>query len=215
MKYTTALGSRWSTTAHTTTNHKQAAATEGSMEGCMSQARKEGVCVTHGAQTRHCDHEGCSKQFVRRGKCNIHGQSERPQMVWGQCSKCPTFSNTMQKVGGDLVCVCYPCMSHSGKGVQCKARGCIKYVHPTKGEKRELQCVFHHFMAFKRCIHGDCIHRSDHYPQSKRLPPDTERDGQRMFCRSRKIHQVWKHQHPPRPAAQPSSQCCRTSHRNF
>ncbi len=26
------------------------------MEGCMSQARKEGVCVTHGALTRHCDH---------------------------------------------------------------------------------------------------------------------------------------------------------------
>jgi hypothetical protein len=106
-----------------------------SMEGCTSQAQKEGVCVTHGAQTRRCDHEGCSKQVVRGGKCNIHGQSERPQMVSGRCSKCPTFSNTMQKVDGDLVCVCYPCMSHSGKGVQCKARGCIKYVHPTKGEK--------------------------------------------------------------------------------
>ncbi len=26
--------------------------------------------------------------------------------------------------------------------------------------------------------------------KAKRLPPDTERDGQRMFCRSRKIHQV-------------------------
>ncbi len=69
-----------------------------SMEGCMSQAQKEGVCVTHGAQTRRCDHEGCSKQVVRGGKCNSHGQSERPQMVWGQCSKCLTFSNTMQKV---------------------------------------------------------------------------------------------------------------------
>ena len=128
-----------------------------SMEGCMSQAQKEGVCVTHGAQTRRCDHEGCSKQVVRGGKCNSHGQSERPQMVWGQCSKCPTFSNTMQKVGGDLVCVCYPCMSHSGKGVQCSARGYIKYVHHTKGEKRELHCVFHRFMAFKRCIHPGCF----------------------------------------------------------
>jgi hypothetical protein len=128
-----------------------------SMEGCMSQAQKEGVCVTHGAQTRLCDHEGCSKQVVRGGKCNSHGQSERPQMVWGQCSKCPTFSNTMQKVGGDLVCVCYPCMSHSGKGVQCSARGCIKYVHHTKGEKRELHCVFHRFMAFKRCIYPGCF----------------------------------------------------------
>ncbi len=33
MKYTTALDSRRSTTAHTTTNQKQAAATERSMEG--------------------------------------------------------------------------------------------------------------------------------------------------------------------------------------
>ena len=33
MKYITALDSRRSTTAHTTTNQKQAAATEGSMEG--------------------------------------------------------------------------------------------------------------------------------------------------------------------------------------
>ncbi len=33
MKYTTALDSRRSTMAHTTTNQKQAAATEGSMEG--------------------------------------------------------------------------------------------------------------------------------------------------------------------------------------
>jgi hypothetical protein len=61
----------------------------------MSQAQKEGVWVTHGAQTRHCDHGG-----------NIHGQSERPQMVYGQCSKCPmVVSSTMQKEGGDLVCV--------------------------------------------------------------------------------------------------------------
>ncbi len=33
MKYTTALDSSRSTTAHTTTNQKQAAATEGSIEG--------------------------------------------------------------------------------------------------------------------------------------------------------------------------------------
>jgi hypothetical protein len=79
------------------------------MEGCMSIAQKEGVCVTHGAQTRRCDHEGCSKQIVRGEKCNIHGQSERPQMVYGQCSKCPMVGSTWKNVGGDVVCVCYPC----------------------------------------------------------------------------------------------------------
>jgi hypothetical protein len=128
-----------------------------SMEGCMSIAQKEGVCVTHGAQTRRCDHKGCSKQVVRGGKCNSHCQSERPQMVWGQCSKCPMVSSMMQKVGGDLVCGSYPCMSHSGKGLQCVARGCNKHVLPVKGETRELRCVFHRSMAFKRCIHPGCF----------------------------------------------------------
>jgi len=96
----------------------------------MSQAQKEGVCVMHGAQSRRCDHKGCSKQVVRRGKCNSHGQSERPQMVYGQCSKCPMVSSMMQKVGGDLVCGSYPCMSHSGKGLWCVARGVINMSNP-------------------------------------------------------------------------------------
>jgi hypothetical protein len=37
MKYTTALDSRRSTTAHTSTNQKQAAATEGNMEGMCDE----------------------------------------------------------------------------------------------------------------------------------------------------------------------------------
>ena len=57
----------------------------------------------------------------------------------------------------EIWCVCYPCMSHSGKGLRCVARGCNKHVRPVKGETRELQCVFHRFMAFKRCIHPGCF----------------------------------------------------------
>ncbi len=64
-----------------------------SMEGCKSQAQKGGVCVTHGAKTKHCGQDGCSKQVVRGGKCKGHGQSKRPEMFWGQCSKCPLKSS--------------------------------------------------------------------------------------------------------------------------
>jgi hypothetical protein len=63
----------------------------------------------------------------------------------------------MKMVDGDLVCGRYPCMSHSGKGVQCVFKGCIKYVRPAKGEKRELQCVFRHFKKLAKCIHRGCI----------------------------------------------------------
>jgi thiol-disulfide isomerase/thioredoxin len=111
-----------------------------SMEGYKRQAQKEGVCVTHGATTKRCGQEGCSKQVVRGGKCNSHGQSERLETFWGQCSKSPVknfhFYDRMKMVDGDLVCGRYPCMSHSGKGVRCIAKGCMKYVRPMKGENR-------------------------------------------------------------------------------
>jgi hypothetical protein len=55
----------------------------------------------------------------------------------------------MKMVDGDLVCGRYPYMSHSGKGVRCIDKGCMKYVQPVKGEQRELQCVFHHFKELK------------------------------------------------------------------
>ncbi len=128
------------------------------MKGCTRQAQKEGVCVKHGAKTKRCDYKGCSKQVVRGGKCNSHGQSERPEtLFYGKCSKCPVKSNGMKMVNGDLVFGSYPSMSHSGKGVQCVAEGCMKYVRPVKGEKRELQCVFHHFKELKKCIHPGCF----------------------------------------------------------
>jgi hypothetical protein len=67
------------------------------------------------------------------------------------------FYDRMKMVDGDLVCGRYPCMSHSGKGVRCIAKGCMKYVRPMKGEKRELQCVFHRFKKLTKCIHPGCI----------------------------------------------------------
>ncbi len=126
--------------------------------GGMREPSPKGGCLCHPWCTdKTLWPRGMFQAGCQRREGNSHGQSERPQMVWGQCSKCPMFSNTMQKVDGDLVCVCYPCMSHSGKGVQCKARGCIKYVRLTKGEKQEFHCVFHWSMAFKRCIHPGCF----------------------------------------------------------
>ncbi len=52
----------------------------------------------------------------------------------------------------------YPCMSHSGKGVWCSAKGCPKYVTPVlQGEMHQMMCVFHCDIAHKTCIHRGCV----------------------------------------------------------
>jgi hypothetical protein len=43
-------------------------------------------------------------------------------------------SGVLVKVNKVLVCKRYPCTSHSGKGVQCSAKGCPKYVKPVQQE---------------------------------------------------------------------------------
>ena len=129
-----------------------------SMEGCTNHARSKGdLCVTHGAKTKRCSHEGCTKQVVRGGKCTGHAESAKTFV--GSCSieGCRT-SGTMIKAGKVLVCGKYPCMSHSGKGVKCKAAGCPKYVRPVpQGETRQIMCVFHRDMILKRCIYPKCV----------------------------------------------------------
>ena len=127
-----------------------------SKEGCTKQAQSGGVCVAHGAKTKRCSHVGCTKQVVRGGKCKDHaGPAET---FHGSCSTegCHN-SGVLVKVNKVLVCKRYPCMSHSGKGVRCSAKGCPKYVKPVQqGEMRQMMCVFHCDMVPKRCIHQGC-----------------------------------------------------------
>jgi hypothetical protein len=92
-----------------------------SKEGCTKQAQSRGVCVAHGAKTKLCSHEGCTRQVVQGGKCKDHaGPAETFD---GSCSTegCHNIG-AMIKVNKVLVCKRYPCMSHSGKGVQCSAK---------------------------------------------------------------------------------------------
>jgi hypothetical protein len=92
-----------------------------SKEGSTKQAQLRGVCVAHGAKTKLCSHEGCTKQVVRGGKCKDYaGPAETFD---GSCSieGCHN-SSAMIKVNKVLVCKRYPCMIHSGKGVQCSAK---------------------------------------------------------------------------------------------
>ena len=43
--------------------------------GCTNQARKGGVCVTHGANVKRCSFEGgCTNQAVKDGLCITHGK---------------------------------------------------------------------------------------------------------------------------------------------
>jgi hypothetical protein len=128
-----------------------------SKEGCIKQAQLRGVCVAHRAKTNLCSHEGCTKQVVSGGKCKDHaGPAET---VDGSCSieRCHN-SSAMTKDNKVLVCKRHPCMSHSGKGVQCSTKGCSKYVTPVlQREMKWMMCVFHCDMAHKTCIHRGCV----------------------------------------------------------
>ena len=127
-----------------------------SKEGCTKQAQSGGVCVYHGARTKRCSHARCTKQVVRGGKCKDHAGPV--ETFDGLCSieECRN-SGVLIKVNKMLVCKRYPCMSHSGKGVRCSAKGCPKYVKPVQqGEMRQMMCVFHCDMVPKRCIHQGC-----------------------------------------------------------
>ena len=42
------------------------------IDGCTTQARKNGLCVRHGAKTE-CKHEGCTNHAQKGGVCNKHG----------------------------------------------------------------------------------------------------------------------------------------------
>ena len=128
-----------------------------SKEGCTKQAQSGGVCVDHGARTKHCSHARCTKQVVRGGKCKDHAGPV--ETFDGLCSieECRN-GGVLIKVNKILVCKRYPCMSHSGKGVRCSAKGCPKYVKPVQqGEMRQMMCVFHCDMAPNRCIHEGCV----------------------------------------------------------
>jgi hypothetical protein len=126
-------------------------------KGCTNQAQLRGVCVAHGAKTKCCSHVECTKQVVREGKCKDHaGPAET---FHGSCSieSCHNIG-ILVKVNKVLVCKRYPCMSHSGKGVRCSAKGCPKYVKPLQqGKMRQMMCVFHCDMVPKRCIHQGCV----------------------------------------------------------
>ncbi len=93
---------------------------------------KQDVVTTRGVPSRLSE-EGSATVMVR-----VRG------LKWfgGNAASVLRLATPCQRVGGDLVCVCYPCMSYSGKGVQCSARGCIKYVHHTKGENENFIVSF-------------------------------------------------------------------------
>ena len=42
-------------------------------DGCTNQAKKGGVCTTHGAKRKTCNRDGCSNQALKGGVCWRHG----------------------------------------------------------------------------------------------------------------------------------------------
>ena len=48
-----------------------------SYEGCSNQARRGGVCTTHGANAKRCSFKGCNNQARKEGVCFTHGATKK------------------------------------------------------------------------------------------------------------------------------------------
>jgi hypothetical protein len=57
-----------------------------SYEGCNNQARKGGVCTTHGAkrEVKQCSFEGCTNKVIKGGVCWRHGANGEVVSRMGQ-----------------------------------------------------------------------------------------------------------------------------------
>jgi len=84
-----------------------------SHEGCTKQARKAGLCWTHGTK-QECSYEGCNNVVVKGGVCIRHGA----KVSHAVCSKegCTKYAQR-----GGL------CVSHGSPVKTCRYEGCNKY----------------------------------------------------------------------------------------
>jgi hypothetical protein len=99
--------------------------------GCANQARKGGVCVTHGAIKKHklCSHDGCTKQAVKGGVCITHGATREHK-------RCSFDGCTNQAVKGGV------CVTHGAKRKRCSFDGC------TSNAKKGGVCYRHRLRSF-------------------------------------------------------------------
>ena len=106
-----------------------------SIEGCTKQARKAGLCWTHGMK-RQCAHEGCTNAAIKGGVCVPHGA----KFSYSICNQegCTKYA---QKRG--------LCISHGAKVKLCSKEGCTKYAQ--KGGV----CIGHGAKV-KKCTYEGC-----------------------------------------------------------
>ena len=104
-------------------------------EGCTNQARRAGLCWTHGAK-QECRYEGCTNVVVKGGVCVKHGA----KVTYALCSKegCTKYA---QKGG--------LCISHGSPVKTCRYEGCTKYAQ--KGGV----CI-RHGAKVKQCQYEGC-----------------------------------------------------------
>ena len=88
-----------------------------SHKACTSYARRNGVCVKHGAKSavKYCSHRKCSNIAVKGGVCRRHGA----RVIRKICTH-KGCDNWAQKGG--------VCQKHGAKKKTCKRKGCNKTV---------------------------------------------------------------------------------------
>ena len=104
-------------------------------EGCTNQARRAGLCWTHGAK-QECRYEGCTNDVVKGGVCVKHGA----KVTYASCTKegCTKYA---QKGG--------LCISHGSPIKTCRYEGCTRYAQ--KGGV----CI-RHGAKVKQCQYEGC-----------------------------------------------------------
>ncbi len=94
--------------------------------------------------------------------CTIPGEmckSHAQRFDGMQCSMCCTQAQgSMQKWGGNVVCLKCPCVSHNQKGLTCTAKGCNAFIFKWKDWKEqgnvihEWFCGRHWNLAYDGCM---------------------------------------------------------------
>ena len=105
-----------------------------SQKGCINQAVKRGVCVTHGATRKSCSHKGCTNQVIMGGVCVTHGAQKK---------RCSHKGCTNQAKKGGV------CITHGAMTKRCTFEGCNNQA------KKGGVCVTHGAMV-KHCSFEDC-----------------------------------------------------------
>lgn len=90
-----------------------------SVDGCENKARRNGLCVRHGAKHLRCTVDGCENQRRNNGVCRRHGADIKRLL-------CTVQDCENQRLKNGL------CFKHGGKKLPCTVQDCTSYQQKNK-----------------------------------------------------------------------------------